>query len=139
MTRDTEGNIRIPELGALITEIRKVALEKPDFIYASIPGKPCKYSRLQGKAEAGKEPGCIVGHAFYRLGMTMDDLEELDSRADSAVKDVILQDAEDTDKWSMEEVNKLEWLAEVQEAQDNGSSWSRAVSLADTGRWRVDQ
>ena len=46
----------------LIDEVKKLAIEKPDFIYPSINGS-CFY----GKSATSETEGCIFGQAIFRL------------------------------------------------------------------------
>lgn len=97
----------------LIAETRKVATEKPDFVYEGV----CQYVD-------GGEPACLIGHALWNLGL-IDESLEFRSVNDDGVRfvanhlGIALDDAEES------------WLLRTQSRQDNGLPWGAAVVYAD--------
>ena len=124
------------ELGQkLIAEVRKVAAERPDYIYQSSgPADACWYMH-------NGEPSCIMGQAMYRLGAI----------GPSNPQSGRIENKNVSDALHILNINvdhpEADWLDEVQAAQDGrhlkpfGSelgkplppklSWSAAVAQAD--------
>lgn len=118
------------DLDALVASVRKHAEERPDFVYEPIGGTGtasggCFYER------AGK-PSCIVGHGFFDLGFSADQVALLDE-----------EDME-TDQYGTGIGNvlqyrfgiagddpRVQWLVSVQGSQDNGFPWGKCVADVD--------
>lgn len=97
----------------IITEVRRLAAEKPDFVYE----KPefsafCLYMH-------GEEPGCIFGQALHNLGWDV-------TAPDAGTINTVLDD---------NDVHRTErqalWMREVQHEQDTRTPWGDAVAKAD--------
>lgn len=104
------------ELGQkLIEETRKVAAERPDFVY---PGQ-CYY------VEHG-QPGCILGHVLWNLGIIDEDFSRLDENGLSIPRAF--------PKLGIEiDSDEFHWLSRVQHAQDSKQPWGEAIKEADAG------
>lgn len=100
----------------IIAETRKVAASSPDFIYKQINGA-CKY------IDNGS-PSCIIGRALWNLDI-IDAKCEWDKFANSSIEGVVSQEDWDIDP------DEVEWLSDVQNYQDTGYPWGRAISYAD--------
>ena len=110
------------DLDALVASVRKHAEERPDYVYEGA----CFYER------AGK-PSCLVGHGFFDLGFTAEQvalLDEEDMNTDqfgTGIENVLqyrfgIENDTDPRVW---------WLASVQGSQDNGFPWGECVANAD--------
>lgn len=111
----------------LVQKVREQAQAHPDKVYEKDPdvdsGAVCVYAH-------SKEPGCIIGWALYDLGWSLEDLQALDLGEDTGIMDVIraggIPGVDQID-------DEAGWLRAVQNAQDNGRTWSEAAALADLG------
>ena len=110
----------------LIDEVRKIAEEMPDFVYATPFTKGCSYF---GR-EVGDPTGqcCIMGQAFKNLKIDTSKIDETHENI-STVGDLIL--TEDIPVTSLNEL-QVDWLDHVQALQDEGISWGEAVSIVDS-------
>jgi hypothetical protein len=88
-------------------------------------GMACTYFKKNGT------PGCIVGHALYRMGVTLDDMRyedevgyECSYNEEKTIIDLVelLKLPIDGDR--------LSWLRAVQNEQDTGTPWGKAVIKA---------
>lgn len=114
---------------SVIDEMRKLAAEEPDFIYA----EQAYASAVIGCSYLGasidypnKGKGCIVGQALERLGVAREELKKLElSTASNALfqLDIVAT----TDK----ERTALNWINSVQSGQDNGMSWRESMASSD--------
>ncbi len=100
-------------LDKLIAEVRKIAAERPDTIYAH---DGCEYD---SKECSDGTIGCLLGQGLTAIGWYI--LEEADGRAITEV----LENA-----GYLEEDDKVQWCAKVQREQDWGASWGSAVQGA---------
>lgn len=116
-------------------EVRKLAEQYPEAVYLpateKVTGKPaptCHYDR-GAVANGPKEEGCIMGHVFRKWGIEDELLRQIDGSIDGAVEFLVatgnMEDGPSLNTYEME------WLSEVQQAQDNGSNWATAVDWAD--------
>lgn len=110
----------------LIDEVRKIAKEMPDFVYATPFTKCCSYF---GR-EVGDPTGqcCIMGQAFKNLKIDTSKIDETHENI-STVGDLIL--TEDIPVTYLD-TSQVEWLDNVQLLQDEGISWGEAVSIVDS-------
>jgi len=100
-------------------EVRKIAAEFPDVLYAQRAAAGCLYA-----PDPGNPHGCLIGFALRRLGVT-----ELDERAEEAEGIMIEWPGEFPDTKALHEA--LMWLVYAQDYQDEGYSWSASVAAAD--------
>lgn len=112
----------------LIQEVRKIAAERPDFIYSNqgVDTNLCSYF---GRA-VGDESGspCIVGQALKNLEVNTEELWEVEHAGkDSDIGTVLGRGYVDIECTGIEAM----WLARVQMRQDDGLSWAEAVEEAD--------
>jgi len=98
------------------TELRRLAKEKPDFIYnPSGKNVGCSYT---GAATNGPEcDGCIFGQAFQRLGVDREDLKECTLVISHELRARGFESP------------KI-WLT-IQGNQDTGKSWGEAIKHLD--------
>lgn len=107
---------------------RAVEENGPDYVYDSGPG--CDYVRTDWDANDNPiyAPSCIVGHAFYYLGVPIEQIVVLDHQAHGGIAHVahnlpellgveLTREAEDV-------------FATAQDKQDNGIPWGEAVESA---------
>lgn len=113
----------------LIQEVRKVAEERPDFIYSDQTEPNNILCSYFGRA-IGDESGspCIVGQALKNLEV---DTEVL-LKAEKAGEETDICTVLDRGYVDIEcTVNEAMWLAKVQSKQDDGYAWAQAVESAD--------
>lgn len=114
----------LPELEKVVAEVRRIAAENPDFIYENSVG--CAYGRRD--ADTGEVvPDCLIGHAFYALGVSGETLAEWGGADSPKVSELIMRHYTPGLVTSRESI----WLEEVQSGQDNNLPWIAAVSVAD--------
>jgi hypothetical protein len=95
-------------------KLLEIAGEYPDTVYNTYKGG-CFYHT--GEVGSQGQYGCIFGQAFRRLGWTPECVEHLDT--DSSIHHLCTYfHKEVPESW-----------AEVQQSQDHGSTWSKAVSF----------
>lgn len=102
---------------AIIAAIREVAAESPDFVYKGM----CQYV-------VNGQPGCLVGHALWRLGLIDEGIERYNTN-DLKIKAFDLA-------WAFDRA-ELAWLGHVQNRQDRGAPWGVAVKDADEVVWPI--
>jgi hypothetical protein len=104
-------------LNDIVTEIRRLAAESPDYVYER-PGQSCVYVEYIGDELIGS---CIVGKALVNLGVNPADLlfEEIPG-AYNLLRNPV--------KMAPEQVW---WIDTVQGAQDDGTPWAESVAAAD--------
>lgn len=113
----------------LIQEVRKIAEERPGFIYSDQPNGTHFLCSYFGRA-IGDEAGgpCIVGQALKNLEVPMEGLLEVENAGeDSDISTVLDRGYVDIEYTGSEAM----WLAKVQMKQDDGNSWAQAVEEAD--------
>ena len=104
----------------IIAEVRKVAAERPDHVYRN-PEWPESQTRGFCKYMHDGEPGCIMGTAFYHLGVTLPEGGDVGNVLMGYFPSIYDQLSEEQESW----------LRSVQRNQDQGSSWADAVIKAD--------
>ena len=97
----------------LISEIRRLATENPD--HAAV----CKYVNIN------KQPVCIVGVAFYNLGISIDILFSFEDRVVRELIDGLVVHE------GVRSFPKEAWCSDVQSHQDLGETWGDSVRKAD--------
>lgn len=115
---DTENTLK-----ALIDEVRRLAEEKPGFIYEAPGSTRCVYV-YDGKGS------CIVGQASINIGLITDDFEYHPYNVDTNVLVLlpeILGGSFDYDEYEA----SVDWLLRVQQRQDDSWEWSSSVEDAD--------
>lgn len=113
----------------LIQEVRKIAAERPDFIYGNqgVVTDLCSYF---GRA-VGDESGspCIIGQALKNLGVDTSRLKQAEGDYDDGTGiDAALDEQFIELTYTVQEA---QWLAKVQSSQDFGKPWAGAVEEAD--------
>lgn len=115
---------------AVVNEVRKIAAERPDFVYATQEGRDlpssCSYVGAIAGFDGGE--GCIVGQALARLGHTKEELFRQEAMsADMAVSRLGYR----LSSVGLGYANPEVWLQRVQSEQDRGKSWGEAVANTD--------
>lgn len=101
-------------------EVRRLAAENPDFIYAPAPGRTCNYVRPNG--EGGWEGDCLWGQAFIECGITPVELLPFgEVRIGAAFDRLGIAAAE----------GEIGWARIAQRTQDCSGTWGDAIKLAD--------
>lgn len=110
----------------LIDEVRRIAYERPEFIYKGDVAAGCVYVH-EGA------PSCLIGHALWNLKLIDADFEDacpddLDLPCNSTpITRLITQRLVPVTATPAQK----EWLSWVQEYQDNESPWGTATAQAD--------
>lgn len=107
-------------------EIRRLAAEKPDYVYQSPhgPNGACMYTEID--SDTDKRVGsCIVGQALINLGVSA---EAMKTHEGESALSVISGNGELM--W-YEAPPVMRWISNVQHGQDNGRAWAAAVERAD--------
>jgi hypothetical protein len=105
----------------VITAVRELAAEKPDFVYTPDAGA-CLY--VHPNSDGTISPGCLIGQAFQRVGVPNEVLLRYNDRNIELVANA----GEITDVANI----KIGWLTRIQWYQDNSKTWAYAVQQADT-------
>jgi len=103
-------------------EVRKIAEEFPDVVYADVRTLGCWY-----RPDKVNVHGCIIGFALRRLGASID--EPIDAR--KTAKSINAEWGRRSDVLGDSEPSELEWLQLAQTHQDNGGTWLACVTAAD--------
>lgn len=118
-------------LEPMVREVRRLAAERPDFVYIAQPEHgtaECYYYGADGK---GNGTGCIIGEASKALGASREILQYMDrSRSLEQALGFALRRL--NVNMMPDERDALQWLGFVQGNQDMGMSWSEAVEEADS-------
>lgn len=102
----------------LISLVRKYADKSPDYVYEPPgPGRVCKYV-------SGGKPSCLIGRALWDAGLINESFEHNDNNRIS-IRNIYPKLGLALDWY------EIEWLGEVQRAQDAQRPWGVAVSGAD--------
>jgi hypothetical protein len=123
----------------VVQEVRKIAAERPDFIYRKpqyksngvlVDSASCMYIN----SPEGEEPipGCIFGHALLNLGVEPDRIRKYEGAIASSIVRNLLREA-------TVDVLNADWMNKVQDAQDDGVAWGDAVASADEAAERRAQ
>lgn len=105
---------------ALAQEARRLAQQYPDRVAV------CSYTRWEDEVLV---PNCIVGTAAYNLGISLEDLNRVNTcgirqMAFSATPEWLDASADDAEVY-------VAWLGSLQGTQDGGSPWGEALHNAD--------
>jgi hypothetical protein len=92
----------------VIETLRKVVAKYPDRVY------------VKQLYVDGDEPGCVVAHVLYRLGVTLAEL----AQHENEVAQGLVYDLLDTG------LDVADTLREVQYRQDQGMTWRQALEAA---------
>ena len=109
---------------ALVAAIRTKAAEMPKHVYAApVDGSGAELECVYVERKDGELCGsCLVGHGLLAVGVPA---EELDVEVMSAYALLSTQ-------WGISRTSPESlWIQKVQEAQDTGTPWGRAVERAD--------
>lgn len=113
---------------AFYAAVRAVAAERPDHIYDNpdLTANACLYVHNANTPKA--KPGCIIGAALHRLGVSLDKLNVMDGYAS---EDGYLSSGFDFvgGRFGLSDA-AVTWGAAVQGHQDNGMPWGSAVAKA---------
>lgn len=115
----SKGNVVVTYM-EIVTAIRQLAAEMPDFVYKKPDGAD-NCSNLNGGCEKYPDhTGCIVGQAVRRCGLNVPSEHEFNS-----ARVLISDQTMDVDS------HAVAWISVAQGSQDNGDSWQEAVERAD--------
>jgi hypothetical protein len=117
------------DVDKLIQAVRDIAAENPEFVYKQHydngGGISCLYTLADGT------PDCIIGRAMARIGQPLPPQDPNGGNACTLLNSSV-------GHWGVHEEaplfgnrDKVQWLTVVQSHQDNGVTWSHAVSEAD--------
>jgi len=103
----------------LMEATRAAALERPDHIANPGGQNVCVYFN-----PSDGTPDCVVGHGLARLGVTLEDVANVNSYKVNSYKVIEVLER-------LGVGGATGWLQEVQTQQDAGRSWGEAVRIAD--------
>lgn len=114
----------------LIQEVRKIAAERPDFVYGKqglFSPDTCSYFGRDIGDESGSP--CIIGQALKNLGVDTSRLKQAEDEYDdnigiASALDVRHIEISYTDREAL-------WLSHVQTKQDSDRPWAEAIEEAD--------
>lgn len=109
----------------VINTLQTVVDERPDYVYARPAHMPdalglCRYVHTAEGDPETRTPGCLVGQVLDRLGVP---LEELERNEGAGAISVVPKFIDTTSR-------AVEILADAQNYQDGGDSWSESLSIA---------
>ena len=104
----------------LITQVRQLATDYPNARYHKAAGSSyCEYA--DGTVTNGPDhEGCIMGQAARLLEIDLSNWGRVE-----------IHQLLDDEGWDMHDYNAIDWLTQVQQIQDGGSTWSDAIVIAD--------
>lgn len=108
-------------LDDVVSKVREVAAERPDFVYQSLQTDPLGFN-IRCFYRHGEKPGCIIGQALDRLDYVVP--SSLEGENVYRVLDHLFGEPQADDR--------ANWLRFVQARQDGGSTWGEAVQYADS-------
>lgn len=119
---DSTETIRIDADRALQLLREVVAEHGPDTVYVKPEGSAqCVYVQ-------GGSCSCLVAHVLRRAGLTVDEIADFDVQ--SMDRPVTIEEAEFPERVHIT-VGALLVLADAQQEQDRGQSWSLALAVAE--------
>lgn len=113
----------------LIQEVRKIAAERPDFVYGDqgIDNNTCSYFGRDIGDESGSP--CIIGQALKNLGV---DTSRLKQAEDELAEDLEISRVLGLGYIELPYTDQeAQWLQKVQTNQDFNDYWVKAVEEAD--------
>lgn len=113
----------------LIQEVRKIAAERPDFVYGKqgVDNDTCSYFGRDIGDESGSP--CIIGQALKNLDV---DTSRLKVAEDQLADDLLISSALDAEYIELQYTDReAQWLQKVQTEQDYNECWAKAVEEAD--------
>ena len=113
----------------LIQEVRKIAAERPNFVYGKqgVDNDSCSYFGRDVGDETGSP--CIIGQALKNLGVDTSRLKEAE---DHLADDLVISSALDAGHIEIAYTDReAQWLLHVQTKQDSDETWAKAVEEAD--------
>lgn len=118
----------------LEANVRAIAAQFPDRIYQQSKktgsGPSCLYVR-DGK------PDCLIAQGAFMAGMDIDTLLEFDAIEDRMTEDPDAEYMDSGAEYAFKPYGltavELDWLKRVQQLQDDGVPWGKAVRMADEG------
>lgn len=112
----------------IIVSIRNLAAANPDFVYEKPEGDAvCRYIHRDAEGEPIEGEGCIVGRVVTGFNIPAIKIDPSEGSGASS----LLRRLESDGLVSISGWVDLQWIARVQEAQDAGARWPRAVEYAD--------
>lgn len=114
------------DLDVLVNKVREVAAEHPDVVYDS----QCVYYVHYTLPEE-RRPGCLIGHAFSRMGIGPDTENFLDADDNQQTINALLVESGTVTNFQVISDPRALWLTRVQNLQDAEKSWGEAVATAD--------
>jgi hypothetical protein len=109
----------------LVEAVREQAKMYPDRVYQSGPAGVCTY--LAG--EHNPDFGCIVGEALLWLGVPRELITEMNTCGGWEHKADRIRPT--LGNLVAEAALRSTWVAQVQQYQDEGETWAKAVRMAD--------
>jgi hypothetical protein len=108
----------------VLSALRQIAEENPEKVYVAPADMrdewgSCYY--VHRDDQGNESPGCIVGQVLHRLGVPLADLKEAETLGATAAVRLTTQGVSD---------NVSDFLRFVQQKQDRGVTWSKAVADA---------
>jgi hypothetical protein len=108
----------------VLSTLRQIAEESPEKVYEAPEGMrdewgSCYY--VHHNEDGTESPGCIVGQVLHRLGVPLAKLKEAETLGATAAVRLTTQGVSD---------NVSDFLRFVQQKQDRGVTWSKAVADA---------
>lgn len=125
---------QLDKLQALAEEVRKLAVERPDYVYdppgideEKPRGGPCLY--VHDRGTPGERPGCIIGHALTRLGYSIPEKLEGQTALRAGAELILDLDALQSGIYEIGGDARiiLNALDDVQGEQDEGKPWGVAA------------
>lgn len=103
----------------LATQVRQLAQTFPDRVAL------CVYTRYDGDELV---PNCIVGQAAFNLGVSLDDLNQVNT---CGIRHLATNDRPEWLSVGEDDDVHVKWLGALQSAQDSGENWGDALRIAD--------
>lgn len=120
------------DVEVLARKVRDLAEAYPDAVYPSEQSEPeGGYGASYAAGEVGPGVGCIVGQAMKALGVSNEDVSEMDNIGFfSHVPNNVISPVKIRVITHRQEI-LAEWIDQVQQNQDAHNSWGEAALFAD--------